>query len=95
MVRAIDINGRLVQFAWRALATIVFAVLVAITMRLLRPPLERDEGGYAYAGQLILQGVTAYKVLAPQFSKLTKLSLPRRKACDIGKGFEQLVVIYR
>ena len=62
MVRAIDINGRLVQFAWRALATIVFAVLVAITMRLLGPPLERDEGGYAYAGQLILQGVTAYKV---------------------------------
>jgi hypothetical protein len=35
VVRAIHINGRLVQFAWRALATIVFAVLVAITMRLM------------------------------------------------------------
>jgi hypothetical protein len=86
VVRAIDINGRLVQFAWRALATIVFAVLVAITMRLLGPPLERDDGRYAYAGHLILQGVTAYKVLAPQFTKLTEISLPRRKGCDIGKA---------
>lgn len=79
MVRAIDINGKLVQFAWRALATIVFALVVAITMRLLGPPLERDEGRYAYAGQLILQGVTACKVLAPQFSKVTEISLRQRK----------------
>jgi hypothetical protein len=66
VVRAIDINGKLVQFAWPALATIVFAVVVVIRMPLLGLPLERDQGRYAYACQLILQGVTAYKILAPQ-----------------------------
>ena len=57
-----DINGKLVQFAWWALATIVFAVVVAIRIRLLGIPLERDEGEYAYAGQLILQGIPPYKL---------------------------------
>ncbi|PYL12415.1 MAG: hypothetical protein DMF48_02440 [Verrucomicrobia bacterium] len=62
MVRKTDISGNLVQFAWWALATIVFALVIAIRIRLLGIPLERDEGEYAYAGQLILQGIPPYKL---------------------------------
>ena len=62
MVRKTDISGNLVQFAWWALATIVFTLVVAIRIRLLGIPLERDEGEYAYAGQLILQGIPPYKL---------------------------------
>jgi hypothetical protein len=62
VVRKTDINGKLVQFAWWALAIIVFTLVVAIRIRLLGIPLERDEGEYAYAGQLILQGVPPYKL---------------------------------
>jgi len=51
-----------VQFASWALAIIVFTHVVAIRIRLLGIPLERDEGEYAYAGQLILQGVPPYKL---------------------------------
>jgi 4-amino-4-deoxy-L-arabinose transferase-like glycosyltransferase len=57
-----DINDRLVRFAWWALATITFALVIAIRIRLLGIPLERDEGEYAYAGQLILQGIPPYKL---------------------------------
>jgi Dolichyl-phosphate-mannose-protein mannosyltransferase len=60
VVRKTDISGNLVQFAWWALATIVVTLIVAIRIRLLGIPLERDEGEYAYAGQLILQGIPPY-----------------------------------
>lgn len=36
----------------------------AIRARLLDLPLERDEGEYAYAGQLLLEGVPPYKIAA-------------------------------
>jgi len=62
VLRKTDINGKLVQFAWWALAIIAFTLVVAIRIRLLGIPLERDEGEYAYAGQLILQGVPPYKL---------------------------------
>jgi len=62
VVRKTDISGNLVKFAWWALATIVFILVVAIRIRLLGIPLERDEGEYAYAGQLILQGIPPYKL---------------------------------
>ena len=62
MLRNTDINEKLVRFAWWALATIVFAVVVAIRIRLLKIPLERDEGEYAYAGQLMLQGIPPYEL---------------------------------
>ncbi len=61
MARKTHISGNLVQFAWWALATIVLALVIAIRIRLLGIPLERDEGEYAYAGQLILQGIPPYK----------------------------------
>ena len=62
-MRKTDINGKLVQFAWWALAAIVFTLVIAIRIRLLGIPLERDEGEYAYAGQLILQGIPPYKLV--------------------------------
>jgi hypothetical protein len=57
-----NINDKVVRFAWWTLATIVFGLVLAIRIRLLRIPLERDEGEYAYAGQLILQGIPPYKL---------------------------------
>lgn len=42
------------------LVAIVFAA--AVRFRLLEMPLERDEGEYAYAGQLMLQGIPPYKL---------------------------------
>lgn len=44
---------------WIALAIIILFV-AAIRLRLLDIPLERDEGEYAYASQLILQGIPPY-----------------------------------
>jgi hypothetical protein len=47
-------------WAWLALlAVIIFASTIRI--RLLDVPLERDEGEYAYAGQLILHGILPYQ----------------------------------
>ncbi len=50
-------------FCWHF--AVLFAVIVffgAIRWRLLDMPLERDEGEYAYAGQLILQGIPPYQM---------------------------------
>ncbi len=50
-------------FRWHFV--VVLAVIVsfgAIRWRLLDMPLERDEGEYAYAGQLILQGIPPYQL---------------------------------
>jgi 4-amino-4-deoxy-L-arabinose transferase-like glycosyltransferase len=47
---------------WILVATaVLFAV--AVRIRLLQIPLERDEGEYAYAGQLMLQGIPPYKLV--------------------------------
>ena len=46
--------------AWLLVALAVLFVLI-VRVRLRDMPLERDEGEYAYAGQLILQGVPPYK----------------------------------
>lgn len=50
------------ETAWIFLAVIVFGFVIAIRIRLLGIPLERDEGEYAYAGQLMLQGIPPYKL---------------------------------
>jgi hypothetical protein len=42
------------------LMVVTFVVVLGARMRLLSFPLERDEGEYAYAGQLILQGIPPY-----------------------------------
>jgi len=51
---------RALPIAWWLVAAGVFGLVIAIRIRLLGVPLERDEGEYAYAGQLILQGVPPY-----------------------------------
>jgi 4-amino-4-deoxy-L-arabinose transferase-like glycosyltransferase len=55
--------------AWRQLFRWHFVVLLAVMVffgairwRLLDMPLERDEGEYAYAGQLMLQGIPPYQL---------------------------------
>jgi hypothetical protein len=58
----IDINGKALRFGWCVLAVIVFGLVITVRIRLLRIPLERDEGEYAYAGQLMLQGIPPYKL---------------------------------
>src|ERR1022692_5078963 len=46
--------------AWILVAlSILFVVVVRVRLR--EMPLERDEGEYAYAGQLMLQGVPPYR----------------------------------
>ena len=46
---------------WLAVLTILLFVGF-IRVRLLEMPLERDEGEYAYAGQLVLQGIPPYEL---------------------------------
>src|ERR1017187_10562677 len=46
---------------WLAVAAILL-VAGGIRLHLLEVPLERDEGEYAYAGQLILQGIPPYEL---------------------------------
>src|ERR1035438_7898648 len=41
---------------------VVIAMFGAIRFRLRNMPLERDEGEYAYTGQLMLQGIPSYKL---------------------------------
>ena len=50
------------RFSW-ALACLLAILLLtaAVRIRLVDVPLERDEGEYAYAGQLILQGAPPYR----------------------------------
>ncbi|MGA7275400.1 MAG: glycosyltransferase family 39 protein, partial [Candidatus Udaeobacter sp.] len=62
MTHKIDINGKALHFGWCILAVIAFGFVLAIRIRLLGIPLERDEGEYAYAGQLMLQGIPPYKL---------------------------------
>ncbi len=54
-------RDRLLEAAWIFLAVIVFGLVIVIRIRLLGIPLERDEGEYAYAGQVMSQGIPPYK----------------------------------
>jgi hypothetical protein len=48
---------------WGVLALCAMVALVVfVRLRLLQIPLERDEGEYAYAGQLMLEGVPPYQM---------------------------------
>src|SRR5690242_16142033 len=48
------------NWPWLVVGLTVFFV-AAVRFRLRDMPLERDEGEYAYAGQLMLQGVPPYR----------------------------------
>jgi len=58
----INISHKALPFGWCLLAVIVFGLVLVVRIRLLEIPLERDEGEYAYAGQLMLQGIPPYKL---------------------------------
>src|SRR5262249_56538745 len=51
-----------IQLCWWILLAVVIAVVLFIRIHLLAIPLERDEGEYAYAGQLMLQGIPPYRL---------------------------------
>src|SRR4051812_39857013 len=56
----VNLRSILRNRAWIIVGATILLVF-AIRVRLRQMPLERDEGEYAYAGQLILQGVPPYK----------------------------------
>src|SRR6059036_1130543 len=53
-------DGRL--WGWSILICILL-LTAGVRFRLRDMPLERDEGEYAYTGQLILQGIAPYKLV--------------------------------
>ncbi|MDA8431589.1 MAG: glycosyltransferase family 39 protein [Nitrospiraceae bacterium] len=55
----LKLGGRTISFHWVVLCLVLLFV-IAVRVRLSGFPLERDEGEYAYMGQLILQGVPPY-----------------------------------
>jgi hypothetical protein len=61
MMRKAAERNRALEAAWIFLAVIVLGLVIVIRIRLLGIPLERDEGEYAYAGQLMLQGIPPYE----------------------------------
>jgi hypothetical protein len=72
------------------LGALSFVALVRV--RVADVPLERDEGGYAYSGQLILQGVSPYQLAGNMkfpgtyyaYSLILALLGPTREAIHIG-----------
>src|SRR5438477_6896597 len=62
MANEIRSQDKVLRIAWLVLTVAVFSLTTAVRIRLLGIPLERDEGEYAYAGQLLLQGIPPYKL---------------------------------
>ncbi len=62
MRNKIDIYNKSSRILWWILLALVVTVVILIRVRLLAFPLERDEGEYAYSGQLMLQGIPPYKL---------------------------------
>src|SRR5262249_8603408 len=63
-VRLIEPPKRSAFDLWAWLGVFLVVILVALfRYRVLDLPLERDEGEYASAGQLILQGFAPYKLM--------------------------------
>ena len=54
-------TGRVAKYAALALVTAAILFVALVRVRLAEVPLERDEGEYAYAGQLILNGIPPYQ----------------------------------
>jgi hypothetical protein len=60
---AANLSRSLLVRLWPWLVLLAVLLFVGfIRVRLLEMPLERDEGEYAYAGQLILQGIPPYEL---------------------------------
>ena len=61
MSRVDSHKGKSDLWIW-ALVLLIILIVGVIRVRLLSLPLERDEGEYAYTGQLLLQGVPPFKL---------------------------------
>jgi hypothetical protein len=62
-VKQFEALGRRVSpYVYYGLLLLVVALFALIRFRLREIPLERDEGEYAYAGQLMLQGIPPYQL---------------------------------
>jgi hypothetical protein len=55
-------RSKLSHYGKYGLVFLIILLAALIRIRLLECPLERDEGEYAYAGQLILQGIPPYQL---------------------------------
>lgn len=64
-----DLISRPLRWSAYAFLALTVAAIVLIRVRLAPVPLERDEGEYAFAGQLVLQGV-------PPFSEIYNMKMP-------------------
>ena len=56
------VDRKLSSYLCLGLLVLVIVLFAGIRYRLRTMPLERDEGEYAYAGQLILQGIPPYQL---------------------------------
>lgn len=56
-----EARARVTRRAALLVVIVVMALAALVRWRLVDTPLERDEGEYAYAGQLILQGIPPYQ----------------------------------
>src|SRR5271166_2098506 len=62
-IKQFDARGRRVSpYVYYGLLLLVIVLFALIRLRLRDIPLERDEGEYAYAGQLMLQGIPPYQL---------------------------------
>ena len=60
-VKKIETKPGIIQKYWPEITILIIIIVIAIIRyRLLNVPLERDEGEYAYMGQLLLQGIPPY-----------------------------------
>jgi hypothetical protein len=57
-----EVNSKRFKICLMLILAMVMVVTIFIRIRMLAVPLERDEGEYAYAGQLMLQGVPPYEL---------------------------------
>jgi Dolichyl-phosphate-mannose-protein mannosyltransferase len=62
MPEHVEVYEKRLRMAWWVLFAIILGLVAFIRIRLLQLPLERDEGEYAYAGQLMLQGIPPYQL---------------------------------
>jgi hypothetical protein len=53
-------SGHLTKYLSYILLAIVLGMVLFVRIRLLQAPMERDEGEYAYMGQLLLKGIPPY-----------------------------------
>lgn len=62
MPENVALHDKILRIAWWVLLAVIVGLTSMIRIRLLGIPLERDEGEYAYAGQLLLQGIPPYQL---------------------------------